>query len=171
MRRARTRRVALLASVAATALAPALPSGAAPVAHAVPACLRGTWRELGETDAYSYAGHPFTLRGDAGRTLTFSAPDREVVNYAAATPMRGVVLGRPYVMRLRGSIVYTVAVRGDVLSFTTTRSASMSITATYAGRTVHLAPSTTTAPVTFTCSSGRLVQTGRGYHGTFVRVG
>ncbi|HET8989914.1 MAG TPA: hypothetical protein VFN59_02295, partial [Acidimicrobiales bacterium] len=62
MRPTRTRRVALLASVAASALAPALPLSAAPAAHAVPACLRGTWRELGETDAYSFAGHPLTLR-------------------------------------------------------------------------------------------------------------
>ncbi|MHB1906750.1 MAG: hypothetical protein ACYCRG_07600 [Acidimicrobiales bacterium] len=171
MRPTRTRRVALLASVAASALAPALPLSAAPVAHAVPACLRGTWRELDETDAYSYADHPLTLRGDAGRTLTFSAPDREVASYARATPLRGDVLGRPYVMRLRGRVLYTIAVRGDTLSFTTTRPESLSVTVTYAGRTRHLAPATTTAPVSFTCSTGRLVQAGRGYHATFVRVG
>ncbi len=161
----------VLAAVGAPLLAPATPLGAARVARAVPSCLRGTWREVGEVEADTYAGHPFTLRGDAGRTLTFTGAGREVARYAHATALRGVVLGRPYVIQLRGTVVYTVAVRGDVLDFLTTRPESFRVRATYDGRTVRLTPTTSTPPVSFTCSARRLVQSSGGYRGTFVRVG
>ncbi|HQU26199.1 MAG TPA: hypothetical protein PLS29_04110 [Acidimicrobiales bacterium] len=167
----RSRRVAVLAALAATALAPAAPVGAARIGHAIPSCLRGTWREVGEVETISYEGRPLTLRGDAGRTLTFSAAGREVASYAHATALRGVVGGRPYVVRLRGSIVYTVAVHKNTLDFLSTRPESLRVTETFAGHDVHLVAPTSTPPVTFTCSARRLVQAGGGYRGTFVRVG
>ncbi len=166
----RARRLSVLVAGAAALIGPAAPSGAAG-AHAVPSCLRGTWREVGEVERDSYAGQPFTLRGDAGRTLTVSAAGREVASYAHAAPLRGVVAGRPYVVRLRGRIVYTLAVHADTIDFLTTRPESLRVTATYSGRTVTLGAPSSTAPVTFTCSARRLVQSGGGYRGTFVRVG
>ena len=164
------RRLVLVAAGAVAVVAPAAPS-AAGAAHALPSCLRGTWREVGEVEADSYEGHPFTLRGDAGRTLTFSAAGREVADYAHATLLRGVVLGRPYVVRLRGRVVYTVVVRASTMDFLTTRPVSLRVTETLGGHRVALAPSTSTPPVTFACSARRLVQSSAGYRGTFVRVG
>ncbi len=169
--RTRSRPVAVLVAGAAAALTLGAPVGAARIAHAIPSCLRGTWREVGEVEPDSYQGHPFTLRGDAGRTLTFSGAGREVANYAHATVLRGVVQGRPYVVALRGAIAYTVAVHASTMDFLTTRPESLRVTATFAGHVVRLAAPTSTPPVTFTCSARRLVQSGGGYRGTFVRVG
>lgn len=134
-------------------------------------CLVGTWRETSETDRTTYNERPVTVRGGAGRVLTFSRTGREVVNYAHAAPLRGILRGVPYSEEGHGLISYQDKSNGRVLRFTHGDFAKFSLTGTYGASPVEFGAQRDAAPVTFTCSAVKQTQSATGYSATFVRAG